>query len=191
MVVNGNEVAICGMAGHTQWPNLDYQAPNSGLHPYIARFNKNTGAIIALNALNSTGGSDIGTALATDSKGNYYMGGSFEAALTVGPSTLNNSGNQTDFFIAKFGSTDCTFLATTEPEKMDLKAYPNPVKSILHIENSEKSSYVLYDVLGAAVQSGTVVPMGSINLEGLAKGLYMLHLRNEDGEVEVVKVEKE
>lgn len=191
MVINGDEVAISGKVGMMQWQNLSYTAPNSGLHPYIARFNKNTGSILALHALNSTSGSDIGVSLATDTKGNYYMGGSFGSAMTVGATTLYNSGGTEDFFIAKFGSTDCNFLATAAPELKDFRVFPNPVQSELFVSGFEQSHYIVYDVLGAQVLSGIVLAEGSIAVGGLAVGVYVLRLENAAGAVKVVKVLRE
>ena len=190
--VNGNEVAVCGGIGYsTQWGNLSYISPTSGLQPYIARFNKNTGDIIAFNILETISGTGVGTSLALDSKGNYYMGGKFEATLAVGSGILNNSGGDTDFFIAKFGTTDCNFLATEQPEEQKLKMYPNPVKDYLHLENITNSTYVLYDVLGTVVAKGVVSENSALNFSQLSSGLYVLEVVKNTGEKTVVKVLKE
>lgn len=190
VIVNGNEVAVTGKAGNMQWQNLSYQQDtNSGGHPYLARFNKETGAIIAINALYSTS-DDSGTALATDCKGNYYMGGRFGGSLTAGANTLTNSGGSSDFFVAKFGSTDCNFLATTTPELPTLVGYPNPVKDYLHVTAAAKNSFVLRNVLGASILKGIVSGDGIIDLTTVIAGMYLLELQDESG-VKVLKVLKE
>jgi Secretion system C-terminal sorting domain len=190
LIVNGNEVAVTGKAGNMQWQNLSYQQDtNSGGHPYLARFDKETGAIIAINAVYSTS-DDSGTALAKDSKGNYYMGGSFSGSLTAGANTLYNTGGSSDFFVAKFGSADCDFLATTTPELPPLMGYPNPVKNYLHVTAAAKNSFVLRNILGATILKGTVSSEGIIDLTTVISGMYLLELK-EDSEVRVLKVLKE
>jgi len=175
IAVNGEEVAITGSARVLHWQTFDYQQDaNSGTHPFLVRFNKETGGIIAINAV-YTNGSDAGTALATDSKGNYYMGGKFSGILTAGPSTLNCSGGGTDFFVAKFGTDDCDFLATTQPVKNEIRVYPNPVKGILHIDGFTGTKYTLYDMRGVVVQMGAITNK-TINIESIAVGVYILEV---------------
>lgn len=190
LILHGDEVVTCGAITNMTWQNLSFLSPTLSQHAYIARFNKNTGTILSINTL-GTNSSDLGNALATDSKGNYYLGGKFSATMTAGASTLVKSGGDEDFFIAKFGSTDCNFLAANEFEKNSLQGYPNPVQSTLQLNNTESSSYVLYDVLGARVQTGEVAPQGSINLSTLASGMYVLQLQTQTGKTKVMKLVKE
>ncbi len=190
LIQKGDELVICGAIANTQWQNLSFVSPTLSQHAYIARFNKNTGTILSINPLGTTS-SDLGVALATDSKGNYYLGGKFSATMTAGASTLVKSGGTNDFFIAKFGSTDCNFLAANEFEKNSLQGYPNPVQNTLQLNNSELSSYVLYDVLGARAQTGAVAVKGEINLNTLASGMYVLQLQNQAGVSQVMKLVKE
>lgn len=188
LLLNGDELVICGSMFNTTWQNLNFFAPNTTAT--ITRFNKNTGTIISINALPTTG-SDLGTALATDSKGNYYLGGRFSNTMTAGASTLVKSGGDEDFFIAKFGSTDCNFLVAEEFEKNSLQGYPNPVREVFYLNNVATGSYVIYDVLGAKVQSGEVAAQGRIDVSGLSSGLYMLELKDKAGLTQVLKVVRE
>jgi Secretion system C-terminal sorting domain len=191
VVKNGNEVAVTGGANNMTWQNLSYQQDtNSGSHPYLARFTTATGAIVAINGVYSDGQA-TGTALASDSKGNYYLGGGYSYSLTAGSSTVTSIGGGSDFFVAKFGTTDCNFLATEQPEEQKLKMYPNPVKDYLHLENVTNSTYVLYDVLGAVVAKGVVSENSALNFSQLSSGLYVLEVVKNTGEKTVVKVLKE
>ena len=175
---------------YTTWQNLSFVSPSQNIHAYIARFNKNTGNIISINPLGTTS-SDSGAALATDSKGNYYLGGSFTDTMTAGVSTLVKSGGTEDFFIAKFGSTNCDFLANADFEKDILKGYPNPVKNAVQLNNTESGSYVLYDALGTRIQTGQLEPEEIINVEHLASGIYLLQLQNQSGITQEIKLVKE
>jgi hypothetical protein len=190
IVVNGNEVAVSGAVYLMQWQNLSYQAPNPGLHPFLIRFNKTSGSIIAINTLQSTGGGDQGTALSVDGNGSYYMGGKFTQTLTAGSSTMTINGSESDFFIAKFGSDNCDFLGTVNPVKESLQGFPNPVKTSLQLNNKERCGYVLYGILGTAVQTGIVEQEGVLSFEQLASGIYILQLEHR-GDVKRIKVVKE
>ena len=190
LILNGEEITTCGTMYNTTWQNLSFTSQNSSKHAYIARFNKNSGNIIAINTIGTTA-SDNGNALAIDSKGNYYLGGSFTATMTAGSSTLVNSGGDEDFFIAKFGTTDCDFLAAEEFDQDVLRGYPNPVRGLFHLNNQESANYVLYDVLGAKIQSGAISQQGSIDLSIIASGLYLLQLQTVSGKTQMVKLVKE
>jgi hypothetical protein len=188
LLLKGDELVICGSMFNTTWQNLSFVSPNTTA--CITRFNKNTGSILSINGLPTTG-SDRGTALATDSKGNYYLGGRFSATMTAGASTLVKSGGDEDFFIAKFGSTDCNFLAATEFENNSLQGYPNPVRDVFYLNNTTSGNYVIYDVLGARVQSGAVTAQGNIDVSGLSSGMYLLALEDKEGLTQVLKLVRE
>jgi len=187
-VIHNDDLVICGSGFNSTWQSLSF--PTSNNSAYIARFNKDTNTILSINGIPTTG-SDLGTALATDSKGNYYLGGKFSATMTAGSSTLVKSGGDEDFFIAKFGSTDCNFLAAADFEKSSLQGYPNPVRDVFYLSNTASASYVIYDVLGAKVQSGEVAAQGSVDVSGLSSGLYLLELKDKKGLMEVLKLVRE
>ncbi len=188
LLLKGDELVICGSMYNTTWQDLSFVSPNTTA--CISRFNKNTGTILSINALATTG-SDLGTALATDSKGNYYLGGKFSATMTAGASTLVKSGGDEDFFIAKFGSTDCNFLAAADFDKNSLQGYPNPVRDVFYLSNAASGSYVVYGVLGAKVQSGEVAAQGSVDVSGLSSGLYLLEFKDKEGLTQVIKLVRE
>ena len=187
-VIYNDDLVICGSIFGSTWQNLSFPATNNSA--YIARFNKDTSTILSINGVPTTG-SDLGTALATDSKGNYYLGGRFSNTMTAGASALVNSGGDEDFFIAKFGSTDCNFLAAEEFENNSLQGYPNPVRDVFYLNNAAAGSFVIYDVLGAKVQSGEIAIQGSIDVSGLSSGLYVLELKDKAGLIQVLKVVRE
>lgn len=190
LILNGDEVVTCGAITNMTWQSLSFVSPTLSQHAYIARFNKDTGTILSINPMGTTG-STLGTALATDSKGNYYLGGRFSSNLTAGASVLQSSGGDEDFFIAKFGSTDCNFLASADFEKNSLQGYPNPVRDVFYLSNAASGSYVVYDVLGARVQNGEVSEKGNIDVSGLSSGMYLLELKDNLGLTQVLKLVRE
>ncbi len=55
--------------------------------------------------------------------------------------------------------------------------YPNPVSDILHISNAEGAKFVVMDVTGRAISTGTLSSNNAtINVQSLANGMYILHL---------------
>ncbi|MBA4155755.1 hypothetical protein, partial [Flavobacterium sp.] len=136
LVANGNEVLGTGGAFQLTWGNFSVTSPlGTGFDTYVATFNATTGVPTSLIELTSNVGcEDFGTAATVDSNGSYYIGGYFTCGLTIGSTTLQNTG-QSDFFVAKYGTTDCS-LSLAEQEASNLVAFPNPTKGLVQFSNS-------------------------------------------------------
>jgi hypothetical protein len=190
IAINGNEVVLVGsMKGAQQWGNISTPDNGNFYDVYLAKFNKTTGEILGINTIPSPPNTDdFGTAITTDIHDNYYIGGSFASTLTVGSSVIQSGGGG-DFFIAKFGTSNCA-LGVETPVFKDLNVYPNPVQSQLYIDNEETMHYELYNVLGKKIQSGSLAVHGQVDCSSLSSGMYLLKLQNEKGEIKVVKVSR-
>ncbi len=116
ITLNGNEVAITGLENGLTWSDIVLPGVNDrGTDPYFARFDRNTGSVIAIEKVESNfNKDDRGTKIAADAFGNYYLGGGFTNLLYTGPDTLGNGGQNLDFFVAKFGVENCD-CAITQP----------------------------------------------------------------------------
>ena len=57
-----------------------------------------------------------------------------------------------------------------------LNVYPNPAKSLLNIEVNTDYQYVLYNNMGQEVMNGSANGRKQLNVNGLAKGVYMLRI---------------
>ncbi len=71
-----------------------------------------------------------------------------------------------------------------------LEIYPNPASTIINIINSRypKLQYGLYNLLGQRLMGGSMPnTMNTINVEGYAKGVYFLHLVDDESKAEVTK----
>ncbi|RYY64020.1 MAG: T9SS type A sorting domain-containing protein, partial [Chitinophagaceae bacterium] len=197
ITINGDEVAISGYARSFNWQTINFQYPGdippfSGLFPSVIRFNKNTGTIIANHYLTSPGATfDEAKRITSDTKGNYFIGGSFQYQLNVAGTTLTNLGGSNDFFLAKLGTDDCDFLAREDFKDKALRFYPNPVRDRLFIELEQKANYEVYSMLGSKVLSGNLLPNGSIDVSGLQGGMYLVRLSSEDGRINTIKIIKE
>lgn len=190
VVLNGNEVALVGGQPGMLWGNISI-SNNMGYDPYLARFNKETGAIIAIETFtSSTVADDFATALTADVQGNYYVGGMFSNQITVGTSVLQKVGGERDFFLAKFGTSSCS-LDVPEHKTHGFKAYPNPVQHLLYIDAQETKQYQIYSILGVKISEGTLSVGSGIDCSGLTSGVYLLSLTHEKGNVSTVKFVKE
>ena len=190
VVLNGNEVALVGGQPGMIWGNINI-SNNMGYDPYLARFNKETGAIIGIETLNSsTAVDDFATAIAADAQGNYYIGGMFSNQITVGTSVLQKVGGERDFFLAKFGTANCD-LGIQENDIQKIKAYPNPVQTRLFIDSQETQEYQIYSVLGTKISEGILTVGNSIDCSGLSNGVYFLSLTDGLGNVSTVKFVKQ
>ena len=197
VIIKDSEVITASGFPNLKWQTITNLDPNppllQGSRANILRFNKETGQILSANFLANLpgGGSGLG-ALCTDSKGNIYGGGSIRGGVVVNSNNiLYSQGGPDDFLVAKLGSNDCNFLATTDQEVRSLKSYPNPVQNKLTIANSESISYELYDVLGVKVKWGAVLANNIIDFENLPSGMYLLQTKNAGSIITTEKIIKE
>jgi surface protein len=96
----------------------------------------------------------------------YCNGASARSILTSAP----NNWTITD------GGLDCTGLSTEDFNTSSLKLYPNPVISVLNLDNNlTNQPYNIIDTLGKIVLKGNLNEGdNSINVEQLSKGIYYL-----------------
>ncbi len=74
--------------------------------------------------------------------------------------------------------------------------YPNPTSSNVTLrqlnDNVKLASFLILDSSGKVIRSSTVdATMSTVDLEGLAKGIYQLQLNNQDGIIGVVSISKQ
>lgn len=179
-------VAVTGLyVGAFQWgSHIRY---GSSYQVFLATFAATSGATISVDTL--TGGANPAN-LCSDIYGNFYAGGQFSTGLTAGSSSLTSAGGETDFFIAQYGSANCSTPQTdsisilqvaTSPVEM-ITIYPNPVTHELHIEGAQHSTYDIYNVMGQPASHGTIgAPKMCLTTDVLPPGYYMLQIVDQDG----------
>lgn len=69
-------------------------------------------------------------------------------------------------------------LSIPQHEFSSFRAYPNPVKNILHIDlnTSKTTSIEIYNILGKKVISQVIQDSGNINTQKLSPGIYILKI---------------
>ena len=78
------------------------------------------------------------------------------------------------------GGLDCSSLDTEDFNTNSLKLYPNPVLSVLNVDNNLTTQpYNIVDTLGKVILKGNLNEgNNSINVEHLSKGIYYLKIAN-------------
>jgi hypothetical protein len=200
ITLNGEEVDVSGYyGGRFKWPGSDSLFLTSAASTFIARFNKNSGTTLGIDSLASSAGSYIySTAMTSDRYGNFYLGGNFPGTLYVHTDVLNNIGGDTDFFIAKYGTGNCTVPVTletaglVEAEEL-LRVYPNPATDELNITGVQQSkTYRVISITGITLQQGELVAgNNTLPMRNLVSGIYILEMTGSTGERNIVRVVKQ
>jgi hypothetical protein len=168
--------------------------PNNSFDPLLASFDPQTGDCTGLYRLpGSNGYQDSFTSITQDNAGDIILGGFMGLDLTDanGITHYTNGGNS-DFFITKFASQNCTPLHTNVFENSHILVFPNPVKEICTVAIDYKSPFKIYNLLGVEVLKGVIDPTKqTINLSGLSQGFYLLQINTKTGEKTSVKIFKE
>ena len=96
-----------------------------------------------------------------------------------GAAARNYLKNTYGWFITD-GGLNCTDLGTEEFDKSNINLYPNPVLSVLNVDNNlTNQPYNIIDALGKIVLKGKLNEGNdSINVEQLYKGIYYVKVAN-------------
>ncbi len=193
VILSGNEVAIAGQypaklvwAGFSDSLSLP---SGSGYHNFITTFDTATGNVLKVDSLRSTAGyNNHTTSLAADRLGNFYVGGDFGGDLTVSGTTLNSAGGGSDFFIAKYGNSNCNAGTLEAPPGLPrgeevLRVYPNPASDELVIENAVIGSNVkLLNMMSQVLYSWIVSNNHFVvSIRSFKSGMYILHVIDDAG----------
>jgi hypothetical protein len=186
--------AVTGGFGAMTWNGINVsQQINTGYDVFMARFDPATGEVNAIETLQDDDGySDYGTALAADNNNNFYLGGKFTHLMYVNDTMpMVNDNQQTDFFIAKFGSSQCTLATPESEEALAIKIWPNPITDMVNLHAEFKGNFQLFDILGKEIKRGSF-SMGTttLYLDGIASGLYIFRVMDDAGNISSYKLLK-
>ena len=187
---NAHEVVMVGgYSGKVEWPGYSGPHPMHGINQnydvFITSFNTHTGMVNDVDTLGGIfGGFDEATWVAADGNGNIYVAGRYGGSLYVGTAdTLQLTGGQSDFFVAKHGYPGCAPQSVNELViSSDIVVYPNPVTELLQIQGlTAQTSYRLLSITGVVVQVGILQPDSKgISTDRLAPAMYILELQNKE-----------
>jgi len=66
----------------------------------------------------------------------------------------------------------------TKELPLEIKLYPNPVKDILNVSNTDSEEYRIFDMAGKLIKSGKL-NRGSVNVSTLTQGAYIIQIGGE------------
>jgi hypothetical protein len=190
-----NEVAFAGgyLAKFYWDKDSMYAVPSNA---FFIRLKASDGSTIAVDSI--TGGdTEWPSTISVDKNGNFYLGGIFTSTLDVkGFSTINKYGGKNDFYIAKFGVADCkapVSINENDLQKSIVKIYPNPAQDVITFEALQSGSEVrLFNVMGQQMHSFVAKNIKEqVSINHMASGMYLVQIRNVDGEVYTAKIVKE
>lgn len=125
----------------------------------------------------STGGSshDFGNSICIDPGGDLIVTGSFESSsISFGSTTFNKGNNYYSPFLVKLANA--VGVEENYTHKNNMSIFPNPCNGALKLQidkDIKNAEIVLINSIGQAVHNQTVERgLNTINLTGLAKGLY-------------------
>jgi hypothetical protein len=127
---------------------------------------------------------------------NRYVAGGWSLSNATGDKTSKSRGDK-DYWLVDliFKTASQTVAATTEDisatkiSSTTFVLYPNPVKDLLHIQTSGKSTISLTSALGITVLTQTVTGKDDIDVSHLPGGLYYVK-NHATGEVKQVVIER-
>ncbi|WP_288878818.1 PKD domain-containing protein [Pedobacter panaciterrae] len=106
-----NTVAMSGAFPYTIKWGMDSMTTDIGADgsflPFVAWLNATTGSVIGLDSVSANLGDNQSHAVALDHNNNIYIGGRFADRLYVSTDVLTNVGGNFDWYVAKYGSSDC------------------------------------------------------------------------------------
>ena len=200
IAINNNEVVLGAQGGSDFWGNIEIVRPTTNYQadPILVRLDKQTGNVLGVHDIQGEALSTKRmTAVATDSDGNYIVGGSFNANLfmnnNLGINPLISTG-ESDFFVAKLANSLCGSgnVSTNKFNKLTVNVYPNPTTDIVTIETDENLfNYSVYDINGREIQTGIFGSTNQINLQRASNGVYFVKVRTTQGSSATVKVVKQ
>jgi hypothetical protein len=191
--INGNDIYLGLGSLNNQWDGQAFgnETPNTGLFSSdgaVLRFNKSNGNLEEVIDLPGTG-FDMIMAMDIDSNGNIVVGGHFGGTLLPGhPQSVTKVGGDTDFFIAQYGTGNCTLSTKDFGSQLEINLYPQPAKGMVYLQSQNNiTQYEIYSIQGQTLQSGNI-ENNSLDISSLTTGLYLIKVGDNQGRSKVMKL---
>ncbi len=86
-------------------------------------------------------------------------------------------------FDGQFEYSEIVEITNQQSDNSTINIFPNPIRNVLNIENGEGEA-IIYNLLGQPIQSFSIPNSAFlINISDLPRGQYILHIRQQNGEV--------
>lgn len=118
---NSGEVILTGKTGRlTKWRTLGFEdsivTPDAVYRPFLARFNTQTGKLLGLTDILTQGDNATPYDIIRDGRNNIYIAGELRSKMVVDGKALSSAGGTKDFFVAKYGHSNCNCTNIPEPK---------------------------------------------------------------------------
>ena len=115
-----------GYGGDMYWGSYNFKGGNGiGYQVFVPSFDAATGNIMSMDSLMSTSSFTYPDVLAADKNNNVYLAGRLTSNINIAGQSLQSTGGQSDFFVAKYGSNNCGLVPL---RFLSLTASPTPPK---------------------------------------------------------------
>lgn len=190
IALGNNDVYVGLGMTYSEWDNQIIDGIELGgfvPDPTLLRFNANTGSLEEVIRMpDNTSGQDEIMSIALDLNQNIIMGGHFSGTLLASHPlpTLSKLGGDSDFFIAKYGTNNCSLsTADFNTESLQIKVYPNPAKHQVFFESSVRLNQVeVFNLQGKSLLQANLVQNNKLDIQNLKAGLYILKITSQNGE---------
>ncbi len=191
---NGNDVYL-GLGSLTnEWDGMPFgnETINTGLFSSdgaVLRFNKSTGNLEEVIDMPGTG-YDMIMAMDIDSNGNIVVGGHFGGTLLPSHPNANITkvGGDTDFFVAQYGTGNCTLSTEEFSNPFDIKLYPQPARDKVFLQSQTPlMAYTIYNLQGQKIKQAKL-ENNRIDINQLSKGLYLIKVTTAHAKSQVLKL---
>ncbi len=198
IALRNNEVVMSGVFPRLlEWPGYSgtgYNKPvNEGYDMFITRFDAGNGAVLGIDKVGSTFGyNEFSTCMASDGRGNVYIGGEFAADMNVNSLyNLTSTGGQTDWFVIKYGDMWPANVNVFVSDK-DVIIYPNPAYDKVNISNAGVGTTLqLSDMAGRVLQTQLLHSnQEKIDVSAYPTGSYIIRLIDKNGGNVIRKIVK-
>lgn len=118
---------------------------------------------------------------------------SFDEYL-IGLTCFEHKGVQVDF--SDYFANDCEILSVNEKSRqsINLSLFPNPAAGYINIEAANtinRMSLSVFDVLGREIYRGNLQNATKIDISTWADGIYMVHVKDEQGNISIGRFTKQ
>lgn len=109
----------------------------------------------------------------------YAAGSSFGLPLSFPDDNI--APGEYALIVGKPDESPCQALSTQVLLAASLNVFPNPVHTVLSVENAPKGMVQIVDLYGRVQYEGPINGNAQFNLEGWSKGMYLLQVQSDMG----------
>lgn len=197
-VSSNGTVATAGRNFNTfKWGNytLSQNPPpgqtNSMTGLYIATLDPQTGICTGMDSLRikyGHGSMITPQFMHPDTRGNFYISGAFDnptmssvdTFTVIGSSPMIAVGGTSDFFMAKYGQSNCNTPVNISslPGNHHMRIYPNPATTELFVDAPEAGKAMIYDLQGRLLYTTNIKhALNRLVLpDNISSGVYLLSI---------------